>query len=516
MKYNELTLKDKQRLAFALLHDSHQKEIFNQMPKQLLQFAKRKAPLRRRGFRTKTTPIKQIALLFMFNNRTRPAPEFSNILKSFMLDPKFNVYIHTTSTDKKNLKYDSTSGPFYTIPTQDTSYGAFSITKVMISLLKQAYMDKDNTHFIFLSETDIPLFSNDAIFTFISNNLKNMSWFHFNPGDIGLNDTFTKEALCKIYDVYYGNNGQESSNHLKIKKAQLILKNIDGHLHMESRRIKEFKLLLDDLKPYSTCLSYVLVEQIEKAPYDHLHCHLIKDKNKHINMLYKLGWYVYNIENHGTLVTNTQESKKKLIPYATMFLKNTLRNRPKSYDRITNVMKKLNIMNPILHIIQNYRLEPYIRYLSMFSKEEIEKVNGTSLNIHSTFSRHDLKNGRQQHVLCRNHAKTIIENMHKYPFLKHIKKGSDENFFISVLAKECTDFKTTVKWDTTTNGVSYATFGNNGSHANTFNLTTRDEINHLKKTKSLFVRKVTFSSQKQRIIEKYFRQRSYKDLQSVF
>lgn len=146
-----------------------------------------------------------IALLFMLNNRTTAVPSFPEILRMFLENDNYSIYIHLTDSDKKITNFieplnvsDNLLKKLNFIPTMKTEYGTFSLTQVMISLLHTAMKSKTNQHFIFLSETDIPLFNPEVIDEFITKNWVGKSWFNREPSNKFYPNNETLKDLYKI------------------------------------------------------------------------------------------------------------------------------------------------------------------------------------------------------------------------------------------------------------------------------------------------------------------------------
>ena len=93
---------------------------------------------------------------------------FKNIDKN-----KYNIYIHYK--ENKPLKYFE---EYKLKETIDTCWGCLSIVQAQNLLLKHALKDDKNQHFIWLSDSCIPLKSFDFIYNFLD---INKSYFNIAP-----------------------------------------------------------------------------------------------------------------------------------------------------------------------------------------------------------------------------------------------------------------------------------------------------------------------------------------------
>ena len=114
----------------------------------------------------------KIALCFLINNSINHEELWYNYLK--IVDPnKYNIYIHYK--ENKPLKYFEK----YKLPnTIETCWGCLSIVLAQNLLLKKALDDTDNHHFVWLSESCIPIKS----FQYLQNYLDtDKSYFNIAP-----------------------------------------------------------------------------------------------------------------------------------------------------------------------------------------------------------------------------------------------------------------------------------------------------------------------------------------------
>ena len=137
---------------------------------------------------------KKIALCFLtYDNLSQP-----KLWNKFISSEKYNLYIHN-----KN-KFICNEFGFHNHCIENriaTKWGEMSLVKATILLLKQAFLEKDNEYFILLSDTCIPLYSSQQIYSkiiqidksIISSDCLNRERFD------GLEDKsfFTKESFMK-------------------------------------------------------------------------------------------------------------------------------------------------------------------------------------------------------------------------------------------------------------------------------------------------------------------------------
>lgn len=109
--------------------------------------------------------IPSIAFLFL----TRGPLPFADLWARFFLgnELRYSVYIHTP----KGYKYQKLELPdsflHRTIPSQNTEFGHPSLVSAEKKLLGNALLEKRNTRFVLLSESCIPLFGFDYIYSYI-------------------------------------------------------------------------------------------------------------------------------------------------------------------------------------------------------------------------------------------------------------------------------------------------------------------------------------------------------------
>lgn len=146
-----------------------------------------------------------IALLYLLNTKKMLVPTYPELFNLFLRNPNFSIYVHLTDESKKTENFlkplqieEKYTEQINYLPTIPTSYGTFSVTEVMVELLKLSIADKLNTHFIFLSETDVPIFNPNVISEFLTTNWAGKSWFNRNPDDRFLPDDVQLQHLYKI------------------------------------------------------------------------------------------------------------------------------------------------------------------------------------------------------------------------------------------------------------------------------------------------------------------------------
>lgn len=121
------------------------------------------------GLQHFTTNNKKIAFCFLIydkiNNEEHWYKFFEKVDKN-----KYNIYIHFK--ENKKLKYFNDKK---IISLKDTNWCGPSLVKAQNLLLKEALLDKDNEHFIFVSNSCLPI----KCFDYIYNNLDvNKSYFY--------------------------------------------------------------------------------------------------------------------------------------------------------------------------------------------------------------------------------------------------------------------------------------------------------------------------------------------------
>jgi hypothetical protein len=115
---------------------------------------------------------KKIALCFLINKSINHEEKWHDYLKSVDTN-KYNIYIHYK--ENQPLKYFEDRKLQNTI---ETCWGCLSIVLAQNLLLKEALKDTVNQHFVWLSESCIPIKS----FNYVYNNLDiNKSYFNISP-----------------------------------------------------------------------------------------------------------------------------------------------------------------------------------------------------------------------------------------------------------------------------------------------------------------------------------------------
>ncbi len=120
------------------------------------------------------TKHKKIALCFLINNSINHEEIWYEYLKSVNSN-KYNIYIHYK--DNKPLKYFDDKKLGHTIP---TCWGCLSIVLAQNLLLEEALKDADNQHFVWLSESCIPIKSFNHVYDYLDTN---KSYFNISPDD---------------------------------------------------------------------------------------------------------------------------------------------------------------------------------------------------------------------------------------------------------------------------------------------------------------------------------------------
>jgi hypothetical protein len=117
--------------------------------------------------------MKKIAFIFLIYNVINHEDIWYHFFKN-VDENKYNIYIHYKTNEK--LKYFEKYKVKKTIPTK---YADISIVKAQNHMLKEALFDLDNSHFIFLSGSCIPLKSFNYIYSTLDDKF---SYFHIaNP-----------------------------------------------------------------------------------------------------------------------------------------------------------------------------------------------------------------------------------------------------------------------------------------------------------------------------------------------
>jgi hypothetical protein len=141
---------------------------------------------------------KKIALLFLIYNEINQEELWHDWLKNIDTN-KYNIYIHykIPPTNKK-LKYYEQNKINNCV---ETAWGDISLVKAQNVLLENALKDPTNTHFIFLSNSCIPL----KTFSYVYDFLDNKSYFNLGKS----NQIFPRYDKIKNYtDI---NNIQKAS-----------------------------------------------------------------------------------------------------------------------------------------------------------------------------------------------------------------------------------------------------------------------------------------------------------------
>ena len=115
---------------------------------------------------------KKIAFCFLIYDKMNNEEMWYNYFKNIDRN-KYNIYIHYK--EDKPIKYFEKYKLKHTI---DTCWGCLSVVQAQNLILKEALKDSDNQHFIWLSQSCIPIKS----FDYIINNLDvNKSYFNIAP-----------------------------------------------------------------------------------------------------------------------------------------------------------------------------------------------------------------------------------------------------------------------------------------------------------------------------------------------
>ena len=132
--------------------------------------------------------MKKIALCFLtYGNLSKS--KFWNDLLDSNLD-KFNIYIH----NKKKFK-DNNFEKYCLKKTVDTQWGHSSLVKATLTMFKDAIKNIDNEHFLLLSDTCIPLYPLDYIYSEIFKENNNLIYVQ-NKTNVARYD---KKMLDKIF-----------------------------------------------------------------------------------------------------------------------------------------------------------------------------------------------------------------------------------------------------------------------------------------------------------------------------
>jgi hypothetical protein len=135
---------------------------------------------------TTGTTTTTVALLFLLNNTDprRPVPftaQFPQMKRLLQEDPerRFKVYAMCTAGDDRNLDDDfRKSVSVFRKASTPPVYGKKSLAMAMAELLRAAFVDSEqNTHFVFMSESCLPMWNPDVIYTAITQGLWGpMTW----------------------------------------------------------------------------------------------------------------------------------------------------------------------------------------------------------------------------------------------------------------------------------------------------------------------------------------------------
>lgn len=139
----------------------------------------------------------KIAFLFLtINNTNQP-----NIWENYFLnnEDKHNIYCHPK---QPNHVSDSFLINNIIQKTQETNWGL--LVNAEIALLKEALADKNNTHFIFVSESCIPIKPFDELYNFLSNNDYKTSYINlYNDTDEIVEYQRKKKNMDELFDSNY-------------------------------------------------------------------------------------------------------------------------------------------------------------------------------------------------------------------------------------------------------------------------------------------------------------------------
>ncbi len=238
------------------------------------------------NYNKKTTFIniqnKKLALLFLIYDEINQEDMWYDYLKNIDKN-KYSVYIHykIPSTGKK-LKYFEENK----INSIDTKWGDLSLVKAQNVLLGEALKDDNNTSFIFLSNSCIPLKKFDTIYNSISSN-------------------------NSYFNITYENIFPRYNNILKFTDKNNILKAAQWSILCR----KHAQILFDDKDIY-----YNWYENVD-----------IPDEGAYITYLNHK-----NLQNELILTNNSANNGTTFINWPDMEYKYTDGGSPKFYDKISN------------------------------------------------------------------------------------------------------------------------------------------------------------------------------------
>jgi hypothetical protein len=124
----------------------------------------------------------KIALLFLLNNKKKtdriPFTARFQQMKRLVQDDRFVVYAMCTAGDDRGLDDDFRKIiRKCIIRKQCTMYGDKSLAIAMAELLKEAIADDiENSHFVFMSESCLPMWNPDVIYAAITERLRGYTW----------------------------------------------------------------------------------------------------------------------------------------------------------------------------------------------------------------------------------------------------------------------------------------------------------------------------------------------------
>lgn len=114
------------------------------------------------------TNVPKLAFMFL----TYGLPLRHKIWQSYIQEDRANIYIHPKNKDvcMQNIFYKK-----YIIPkTVKTNWGGLSLVQATLNLIEQALEDEDNSHFILLSDSCLPIMSFFELYGKISNMHKSL------------------------------------------------------------------------------------------------------------------------------------------------------------------------------------------------------------------------------------------------------------------------------------------------------------------------------------------------------
>lgn len=124
------------------------------------------------GFSNNKNKNKKIAFCFLIYDKINNEDLWHQLFQSIDTN-KYNIYIHYK--ENKPLNYFEKYKLKNTI---DTCWGCLSVVEAQHLILKEALKDSENTHFIWLSQSCLPLKSFDYIYTNLN---ENKSYFNIAP-----------------------------------------------------------------------------------------------------------------------------------------------------------------------------------------------------------------------------------------------------------------------------------------------------------------------------------------------